>query len=83
MKMKGAQNPMKELSYILIASLSLTEAYCISWLIRYALDRSEERTEERRAVYRAKAYKDVRERRIKNQNRDRLWDAFGINKEGN
>lgn len=74
---------MKELSSMLIIALSLTETYCIAWLVRYVLDRSAERTEERRAMHRAKAYRDVRERRIKNQNRDRLWDAFGINKESN
>lgn len=68
---------MKELASALIIVLSLTEIYCIAWLVNYAADRSAERTEQRRAVYRAKAYREVRERRIKNQNRDRLWDAFG------
>lgn len=69
---------MKELSSMLVITyLSLTETYCIAWLVRYALDRSAERTEERRAMYRAKAYREVRERRIKNRNRDRLWDVFG------
>lgn len=68
---------MNVLTPLIITSLSLTEIYCIAWLVRYVLDRSDERTEERRAMYRAKAYRDVRERRIKNRNRDRLWDAFG------
>lgn len=67
---------MNILTPLIITSLSLTETYCIAWLVRYTLDRSAERTEERRAIYRAKAYRDVRERRIKTQNRDRLWDAF-------
>lgn len=74
---------MNVLTPLIITSLSLTETYCIAWLVRYVHDRLEERTEERRAMYRAKAYKDVRERSIKNRNRDRLWDAFGINKESN
>lgn len=74
---------MNVLTSLIITSLLLTETYCIAWLVRYALDRSAERTEERRAMYRAKAYRDVRERSIKNRNRDRLWDAFGINKESN
>ena len=68
---------MNVLTPLIITSLSLTEIYCIAWLVRYVLDRSDERTEERRAMYRAKAYRDVRERRIKNRNRDRLWNAFG------
>lgn len=68
---------MNVLILLVITSLSLTEIYCIAWLVRYVLDCSAERTEERRAIYRAKAYRDVRERRIKTQNRDRLWDAFG------
>lgn len=68
---------MNVLTPLIITYLLLTETYCIAWLVRYVLDRSAERTEERRAMYRAKAYKDVRERRIKNRNRDRLWDAFG------
>ena len=68
---------MNVLTPLIITSLLLTETYCIAWLVRYVLDRSAERTEERRAMYRAKAYKDVRERRIKDRNRDRLWDAFG------
>lgn len=72
---------MKELVSALIIVLSLTEIYCITWLVNYAADRSAERTEQRRAVYRAKAYREVRERRIKNQNRDRLWDAFGEKRE--
>lgn len=74
---------MNVLIPLIITSLSLTEIYCIARLVRYALDRSAERTEERRAMYRAKAYRDVRERSIKNRNRDRLWNAFGINKESN
>ena len=68
---------MNILTPLIITFLLLTETYCIAWLVRYVLDRSAERTEERRAMYRAKAYKDVRERRIKDRNRDRLWDAFG------
>lgn len=67
---------MNILTLLVITSLSLTETYCIAWLVRYVLDRSAERTKERRAMYRAKAYRDVRERSIKNRNRDRLWDAF-------
>lgn len=74
---------MNVLIPLIITSLSLTETYCIAWLVRYAIDLSAEHTEERRAIYRAKAYRDVRERKIKTQNRDRLWDAFGINKESN
>lgn len=74
---------MNVLISLIITYLLLTETYCIAWLVRYALDRSAERTEERRAMHRAKAYKDVRERRIKTQNRDRLWGAFGTNKESN
>lgn len=68
---------MNVITPLIITSLSMTEIYCISWLVRYVLDRSAERTEERRAMYRAKAYRDVRERRIKTRNRDRLWNAFG------
>lgn len=68
---------MNVITPLIITSLSLTEIYCIAWLVRYVLDRSAERTEERRAMYRAKAYRDVRERSIKNRNRDRLWDQQG------
>ena len=65
------------LTPLIITFLSLTEIYCIAWLISYAADLIAERTEKRRAIYRAKAYREVRERRIKTQNRDRLWDALG------
>lgn len=68
---------MITLTAILIAVLSLTEVYCIAWLIRYAVDRSEQRTEQRRAMYRARAYSAVKERRIINQNRQATWRAFG------
>lgn len=48
---------MKFITPLIITSLSLTEIYCIAWLIRYALDRSAKLTEERRAMYRTKAYR--------------------------
>lgn len=36
---------MNVLTSLIITSLSLTETYCIAWLVRYVLDRSAERTE--------------------------------------
>lgn len=61
------------LASILIAALSLTEVYCIARLIQYAIDRSEQRTEQRRAMYRAQAYKQMNERWSMNQKRRALW----------
>lgn len=68
---------MNSLTPLIITALSLTEIYCIARLVSLAAERSAERTDKRRAMYRAKAYREVRESRIKTQNRDRLWEAFG------
>lgn len=65
------------LTPLIITFLSLTEIYCIAWLISYAADLMADRADKRRAIYRAKAYREVRERRIKTRNRDRLWDELG------
>ena len=75
---------MTTLAAILITALSSVEAYCIAWLIRYAIrkiqcaiDRSEQLHDQRMEMYRAIAYGNVRERRNITQNRQKLWRAFG------
>lgn len=57
----------------LIGILSGVDIYCIGYICGYLHDRSRERTDERRAHYRAKAYKAVNERRALKENRQKLW----------
>lgn len=49
------------------------EIYCGARLIDIIKQRSEERTDNRRAAYRAKAYKDLAERTALKNARQELW----------
>lgn len=71
---------MTALAIILICALSSVEMYCFAWIVNYIQERSDERTEQRRAMYRARAYSAVKERRIICQNRQATWRAFGNGK---
>jgi hypothetical protein len=55
-------------------------AFCIMYAISESRDLIEEyqewHTERRRAEYRAKAYKAMRERQVKQSNRENLWRAM-------
>lgn len=67
---------MEILGYCLVAILCGVEVWCgyrLRQIIRY---RSEERTEARKAVYRAKAYKDMNERWALKKSREMLFKSI-------
>lgn len=64
---------MTALAIILICALSSVEMYCFAWIVNYIQERSDERTEQRRAMYRARAYKQMNERWSLMQRRRALW----------
>lgn len=59
---------------VLLAGLLI--AYAINESVILYEEYQEWNTERRRAEYRAKAYKAVRERQIKQSNRENLWRAM-------
>lgn len=67
---------MMILAYILIAVLLSTEVWCGYQLRQILKNRSEERTEARKAVYRAKAYKDMNERWALKKSREMLFKSI-------
>lgn len=71
---------METLGMTLILILSGYEAYNITRLTRIFKQRSEERTDERRAFFRAQAYKDLAYKKGLKNNREMLFKA--ISKEG-
>ena len=64
---------MQVLAYILIAILCGTEVWCGYRFRQIIRSRSEARTNARRAFYRAKAYKDIAERRTLKKRREMLF----------
>ena len=58
---------------ILALIVSMMWVYAADKLYSYIHDKSEEKTEKRRAVYRRAAYQAVSDRRVKTQNRRDLW----------
>ena len=69
-------NRMDILAFVLIAILLSVEVWCgyqLRQIIRY---RSEARTEARRAVYRAKAYKTMNERWTLKKRRETLFKTI-------
>lgn len=67
---------MEILGYCLVAILLSTEVWCgyrLRQIIRY---RSEERTEARRAFYRARAYKELAKRRTLKKRRETLFKSI-------
>ena len=67
---------MEILGYCLVAILLSTEVWCgyrLRQIIRY---RSDARTDARRAMYRAKAYKDMNERWQLKKSRETLWNTI-------
>lgn len=71
---------MEALGYTLILILTLYIAYNIHRIKIILRERSEERTDNRRAFYRARAYKDLAYKRGLKNNREMLFKA--ISKEG-
>ena len=71
---------METMAYTLIIILLATEVYCVWYIKEYLRERSEKRTERRRAYYRHRAYKDKAEKRTLKTNRETLFKA--ISKEG-
>lgn len=71
---------MEALGYTLILILTLYIAYNIHRIKIILRERSEERTDNRRAFYRARAYKDLAYKRGVKNNRETLFKA--ISKEG-
>ena len=67
---------MNAIITLTVLGLVLTELYCISWLIDYAKDRSDERSEARREKYRRQAYKEMNDRWTAKQNRQNLWRSI-------
>lgn len=65
---------MNTLAAILIVILLLILAHCIVWLIQDGKERSEQRTSDRRAYYRLKAYKDKAKQRALKKARQMLWE---------
>jgi hypothetical protein len=71
-----SKKEMEILGYCLVAILLSTEVWCgyrLRQIIRY---RSEERTEARRAAFRAKAYKDMNERWRLKKRRETLFKSI-------
>lgn len=64
------------LGTILIAALLGTEVWCGYTLRQILRQRSEERTDARRARFRAKAYKNLNERWTLKKNRQKLWESI-------
>lgn len=64
------------LAYTLIVVLCSFLVYCGYSLKRELKHRSEERTNNRRAFYRDKAYKDLAEKRTLKNSRQALWNAL-------
>ena len=69
---------MNETMYYLLADtliivLSSFLVYCGYKLRQELRERSEQRTDNRRAAYRVKAYKDIAERRTLKNSRETLW----------
>ena len=67
---------MEILAYILICVLSGYEIYNAYRIRKILRQRSEERTEARRAFYRDKAYKDLAYRRGLKNSRQMLWRSI-------
>lgn len=67
---------MMILGYILVVILLGTEVWCGYRLRIIIRSRSEARTEARKAVFRAKAYKDMNERWAVKKNRESLFKAL-------
>ena len=67
---------MMILAAILIIILLGTEVWCGYSLCQIIRTRSEERTEARKAVYRAKAYKDMNERWALKKSREMLFKSI-------
>ena len=65
---------------IAVTAAVLIAAFCIMYAISEGKTLKEEyqewNTERRRAEYRAKAYKAMRERQVKQSNRENLWRAM-------
>ncbi len=65
---------------IAVTAAVLIAAFCIMYAIsegRTLIEEYQEwNTERRRAEYRAKAYKAMRERQVKQSNRENLWRAM-------
>lgn len=70
---------METLAATLIIILSATEAYCLWRIKNYVKERSEQRSEARRAASRPRAYKKVHDSWTVYRNRRQLWES--INKE--
>lgn len=60
------------LTAVVIALFVLIEMYCGIWLITYALERSDERSQARREKFRVQAYKEMNERWSLKKNRQEL-----------
>ena len=67
---------MMILGYVLIAILLGTEVWCGYRLGQIIISRSEARTEARKAVYRARAYKDMNERWRLKKRREMLFKSI-------
>ena len=71
---------MEALAYTLIAILAAYLCHNVREIRRILKERSEERTDNRRAFFRARAYKDLANKRQLKNNREMLFKA--ISKEG-
>lgn len=67
---------METLALILIIFLLLVEVYCGTWLYSYFKQRSEKRSEARRAATRPRIYKEVHDSWTIERNRRKLWDII-------
>ena len=64
---------MTALTMSMICALCGIIGYCIAQIILCIINRSDERTEQRRAMYRERAYKQMNERWSLMQRRRALW----------
>ena len=66
---------MNTLATVIIISLCMVELHCACELCEILRERSEQRTQARRATLREKAYKDMNQRWAMRKARQQLWDS--------
>lgn len=60
--------------YVII--LLSVQAFCLVRVVGYLKDRSEQKTAERRAFYRHRAYKEMNDRYDLKKSREKLWSMI-------
>lgn len=68
---------MTTLTMGMICALSGIIGYCIAQIILCIISWSDTRKKQYKEMCRARAYSAVKEQRIINQNRQKIWRAFG------